>query len=269
MKMTSVCQTFAVDLCTARISGSSIPPLTLADPSIDIATAYAIQWEGIRLRLRAGEHIVGAKLGLTSRAKQQEVGFDQPIYSWLTDAMQITGTRLGIDLLRAPRVEPELALVLGRDLDPEDETPASLLEAISAVAPALEVLDSRYPINAPSLPDVIADGASAAAFAIGDPVAWHADEPCLDELRCTLTINDKVIASAHAAEALGGPVRALKALNDAVTTDGRRLTAGSIILTGGLTRAFPIVAGDRITVTFDHPIGNATVTAFRNSRSGA
>lgn len=261
-------QTLAGNLRTARLAGSSIAPLTLTDPSIDIAAAYAIQWEGIRLRLQSGEHIIGAKLGLTSHAKQQEVGFDRPIYSWLTDAMQV-GEKVAVNLMRAPRVEPELALLLGRDLDGVRETPTSLLGAVAAVAPALEVLNSRYPINAPSLPDVVADGASAAAFAVGHPVIWHADEESLNKLRCTLIINGEVVDSAQAAAALGGPLRALQALNDAVASDGRRLTAGMIILTGGLTRAFPIAARDRIGIRFDQPIGSVMLTAFNSNKSGS
>src|ERR1700723_1010864 len=134
--MTNTVQTLANDLHEARISGSAVPPITQTERSTDIAAAYAIQREGIRLRLAAGEHIVGAKLGLTSPAKQREVGFYQPVYSWLTDAMRVTGNGLAIDLMRAPRVEPELALVLGRTLEPEGETPETLLQAIIAVAPA-------------------------------------------------------------------------------------------------------------------------------------
>jgi 2-oxo-3-hexenedioate decarboxylase len=255
----------AASLLAARTSGTSVAPLTAIDSAIDVSAAYAVQWAGLCQRLRQGERIVGAKLGLTSRAKQQEVGFEQPIYSWLTDAMQISDGLLSVDHLRAPRVEPELALILGSDLDYQEVTAGDLLAAIVAVAPAIEVLNSRYPVNAPSLPDVIADGASAAAFIVGPPVPWSAGEAALNGVECKLWINSQEIASARAAEALGGPLRALEALNDAVVSHGRKLSAGSIILTGGLTRAYPIVAGDQVEVIFDHAIGNVKMKAVSNS----
>jgi 2-oxo-3-hexenedioate decarboxylase len=253
----------AANLLAARTSGTSVVPLTVTDTAFDVAAAYAVQWAGICQRISGGEQIVGAKLGLTSRAKQLEVGFQQPIYSWLTDAMQVSDGLLLIDQMRAPRVEPELALILGKDLGSSDATSVNL-DAIAAVAPAIEVLNSRYPVNAPSLPDVIADGASAAAFIVGLPLPWSAGEASLNELQCTLLINGKETASARAAEALGGPLQALQALVDAVVGHGRKLTAGSVILTGGLTRAYPIIAGDKVQVTFDHEIGSVAFQV-RNS----
>jgi 2-oxo-3-hexenedioate decarboxylase len=255
----------AASLLAARISGVSVAPLTTVDSAIDVPTAYAVQWAGLCQRLRGGERVVGAKLGLTSRAKQQEVGFEQPIYSWLTDAMQISNGLLPVDRLRAPRVEPELALILGSDLDGQDATAENLLAAIIAVAPAIEVLNSRYPVNAPSLPDVIADGASAAAFIVGPHVPWRAGEAVLNDVECTLWMNGQKTASARAAEALGGPLLALKALRGAVLSHGRKLTAGSVILTGGLTRAYPIGAGDQVEVVFDHDLGSVKMKAVSSS----
>jgi 2-oxo-3-hexenedioate decarboxylase len=265
MKTERRIEAHAASLLAARISGASVAPLTTIDSAIDVPAAYAVQWAGLCQRLRDGERIVGAKLGLTSRAKQQEVGFQQPIYSWLTDAMQISDGLLPVDHLRAPRVEPELALILGNDLDHLVATSGNLLADVVAVAPAIEVLNSRYPVNAPSLPDVIADGASAAAFIVGPPVPWSVGEAALKDVECTLSINGQEIASARAAEALGGPLQALQALIDAVASHGRKLAPGSIILTGGLTRAYPIIAGDEVEVVFDRAIGSVKMKAVNSS----
>ncbi|MFC0452305.1 2-keto-4-pentenoate hydratase [Rhodococcus jostii] len=167
-----------------------------------------------------------------------------------------SGHPLSLSNLRVPRVEPEIALILRRELGNDAETVASLYDAISFVAPSMEILDSRYHTNAPSLPDVISDGASAAGFVVGEPVPYDpSEDPDLEQIRCAFLINGSPVAGASATEALGGPVRALAALVEIVRGQGRRVPAGAIVMTGGLTRAFPINPGDLVAADFGPILG--------------
>jgi 2-oxo-3-hexenedioate decarboxylase len=137
----------------------SHPQLSAQQP-FDLATAYRIQQAGIRLRQQRGERVVGLKLGFTSRAKMIQMGVDALIWGELTDAMQLSdGGRLDLAKLIHPRVEPEIAFITAIDID----RPLSLAEAglaLAGVAPALEIIDSRYRDFRFSLQDVVADNCS-------------------------------------------------------------------------------------------------------------
>jgi len=104
-------------LLAAEDSRTDRGPITDEWPELDIVTAYAVQDETLRLRLARGEHLIGVKLGLTSRAKQQRMGIDTPLVAWLTDAMALAaGEPVPADRLIHPRAEPEIVLVMGRRL---------------------------------------------------------------------------------------------------------------------------------------------------------
>jgi 2-keto-4-pentenoate hydratase len=110
----------ANDLFEALRNGRAIAPLRDSINN-DIPTAYAIQDKVVALRLAEGEHIVGKKIGLTSPAVQAQLGVDQPDYGVLFETMDMTGKGpVPMELLMQPKVEGELAFVLGEDLiDPE------------------------------------------------------------------------------------------------------------------------------------------------------
>ncbi|MFV2128442.1 2-keto-4-pentenoate hydratase, partial [Micromonospora sp. LOL_013] len=108
---------------------------------VDVDAAYAVQQALIARRTGRGERLVGAKMGLTSRAKMAQVGVDSPILGQLTDTTQVPdGAAVDISRLIHPRVEPEIAFLLDRP--PTSGMPFT--DAVRAVAPALEVIDSRY-----------------------------------------------------------------------------------------------------------------------------
>jgi 2-oxo-3-hexenedioate decarboxylase len=232
-----------------------IRPLTDTEPELSVATAYQIQRRLVGLRLDAGERLIGAKLGLTSAAKQQEMGVGQPIYGLLTDAMR-GEPRLA--RMIHPRAEPEIALVIGREL----RGPASveeILEATRAVAPAIEIIDSRYDGFRFQLPDVIADNASAARFVLGEerPLA---DLPALPLIGCVLTVDGAVHATAAGAAVMDDPGLAAAWLLERLAEHGESLAPGSIVLTGGLTEAVALEPGMVVRAEFDR-LGTVEVRA--------
>ncbi len=154
-------------LIVAERERKAIAPFTDAAPGLDAETGYQAQRMVVQHRLDRGERIIGAKLGLTSRAKQEAMGVHEPLYGWLTSGMVLPhGEPLPLGELIHPRVEPEIAFLIGKELEPP-ATITSVLDATEAVFAAIEVLDSRYEDFRFRLPDVIADNASGSRFVVG------------------------------------------------------------------------------------------------------
>jgi 2-keto-4-pentenoate hydratase len=225
----------------ARAAGMG---LTVDHPELDTGAAYAVQEAGVRLLVADGERPIGFKLGLTSRAKQAQMGVAEPLYGELTDAMLLD---IGEPLVAAdhiqPRVEPEIAFLVGTDLAGERVGTTQVLAATAAVAPAIEVIDSRYAGYSFTLPDVIADNASAARLVLGG-VRRTADGIDLRLLGCVLERNGRVVSTAAGAASLGHPAAAVAWLVRALARRGRGLAAGDVVLSGALTEALPVAPGD-------------------------
>ena len=240
----------AAQLVQAERDHKEIPQFTDIDPDIDVETAYAAQWEFVQAKLDAGEQLVGAKLGLTSRAKQEAMGLAEPLYGWITSGM-IAPYGEPIDRSRFihPRVEPEIAFLLGRDLA-APATVTSVLAATEGVFAAIDILDSRYRDFKFALPDVVADNASAGGFVLGPQI-----RPPVDlDLRltgCVFRANGQVVSTAAGAATMGHPAAAVAWLVNRLGARGRSLSAGSIVPSGGLTAPVPLEVGTSVTAEFD------------------
>lgn len=232
---------FAAALDKAQRTASPIAQLA-GEASIGLDRAYATQHALIARRVARGERVVGAKLGFTSRAKAEQMGVDDVIIGSLTDAMRVDDGG-GFDPATAihPRIEPELAFLLGADLDDPGRPAADTASAIVAVAPALEVIDSRYRDFRFSLDDVVADNTSAAAFAIG-PWRRPAEVGPLDNLAVRLEIDGRLAQAGSTAAILGDPLRALDAALRLARAHGFALRAGTVLLAGAATVAVPLPA---------------------------
>jgi 2-oxo-3-hexenedioate decarboxylase len=231
-------------LAELRQAGTAGTGLTVDHPGLDLDLAYAVQEAGVRLLAGAGERPIGFKLGLTSRAKQAQMGVDEPLYGELTDAMLLdVGQPLDTAGLIQPRVEPEIAFLLGADLAGARVGAAQVLAATAAITPAIDVLDSRYAGYSFTLPDVVADNASAAHLALGG-VRRSADGIDLRLVGCVLERNGRLVSTAAGAAALGHPAAAVAWLVRALAGRGRGLHAGDVVLSGGLTEAVAVAPGD-------------------------
>ncbi len=225
----------------------AIERLTASVPDLDVSSAYDGQDAGIGLRVAAGERVTGAKLGLTSRAKQRTMNVDSPLYGWLTSGMLLdAGTALPLERWIHPRVEPEIAFLLRDELS-GDVSIAEVLAATQGVFAALEVIDSRYADFSFTLADVVADNASAAGYLVG-PVMRSPEE--LGDLRllgCVLRRDGEIVHTAAGAAVLGHPAAAVAWLVANLARRGQSLPAGSIVLSGALTDAVPVGPGTHVT----------------------
>lgn len=214
---------------------------TQAWPELTLEDAYATQASLLARRHARGEKAVGLKLGFTSEAKMRQMGVDELIVGQLTDVMQVAdGGVLSLDALIHPRIEPEVAFLVGSDVDLADPD-VDLEGAISGVAAGLEIIDSRYDGFRFDLPRVVADNTSAARFVLG---AWRAlDEVDLDDRAVTMCRGDEVVASGTTAAILGHPLHTLPRLAALGRRFGLQLPAGSVVLAGAATEAVALEPG--------------------------
>lgn len=239
-------QGWADTLTAARRELRAIPPLSDAFPELDQPTAYRVQ----RLQRSAAGALAGWKLGVTSRAKQKQVGIDAPVYGYLAaaDALDL-GEPLVVGTQIQPRAEPEIVLVMGRDLGGPHVTAADVLAATSAVAVGIEVLDSRYENYRFTIPDVVADNTSAGRYVVGTPVPAAGID--LGLVGVVLEHNGEVFGTASGAASLGHPAAAVAWMVRALAEHDEGLTAGEIVLSGGLTAAVPLAGGDVVVASID------------------
>ena len=232
----------AADLDNATSTVSAIAQLS-ASESFDLDTAYRIQAAGIARRVDRGERRSGAKMGLTSRAKAAQMGIDDVIYGRLTDGMLVEdGGVAKAGAFIHPRVEPEIAFLLDAPLA-GNVSPAQAYRAVAAVAPAIEIIDSRYADFKFSLTDVVADNCSAAGYVVGP---WCRPDQDVANLGMVLEFNGRAVQIASSAAILGHPMRSLAAAARLAAAGGEQLEAGWILLAGGATAAEAAVPGTNV-----------------------
>jgi 2-oxo-3-hexenedioate decarboxylase len=229
---------------TAEMEAREVTKITDRHPTMDWDDAYAIQ-DAIQVRKAArGGRLGGLKMGLTSRAKWDQMGVREPIHGFLTDYGAVPdGGDIEISALIHPKVEAEIAFVLGEPLSGPDCTVEQVLAATRSIMPAMEVIDSRYLNFQFDMKSVIADNTSAARFVVGsDPRSPAGID--IPNLNLEMSKNGEVVATAPASEVLGDPAFSVATLANMLWRRGRTLPAGTLILTGGATVAIVAERGD-------------------------
>jgi 2-oxo-3-hexenedioate decarboxylase len=225
-------------------------PFTDGDASLDAETAYEVQRLVVGKRLERGARIIGAKLGLTSAAKQRQMQVDEPLYGWLTSDMVLDSPLVDLDAFIHVRAEPEIAFLIGREIR-SPATVAGVLAATDAVFAAIELIDSRYDGFRFRHPDVIADNASSAGLVVGSAARRPEEAGDLRLLGVVLRRNGAVVATAAGAAALGHPAASVAWMVDRLAERDETLEPGSIVLSGGLTDAVPLEPGSVVTAEIE------------------
>jgi 2-oxo-3-hexenedioate decarboxylase len=253
-------EALAQRLHSARREASEVAPLTTDTPALTLGDAYAIQEAGIRMRLGEGERLVCLKMGLTSEAKRKQMSLDSPVYGVLTDRMQIADVgKLPLKGSIHPKIEPEVAFKIARELR-GNITLEQAADACSGVAPAMEILDSRYRgFKYFSLPDVVADNSSSFLFVVG--ATWHPLAGlAIDRLKMTMSVNGDPKQTAESSAISGHPLVSIVQLCQLLAQRDRALPAGSIVMAGAATVAEVLHAGDKIELVVDG-LGSVSLTA--------
>jgi 2-oxo-hept-3-ene-1,7-dioate hydratase len=234
-------------------------------PDMTIDDGYSVQRAWVKLELAAGRHIKGRKIGLTSRAMQQSSQIDEPDFAPLMDDMFFaTGSDIAFERFIAPRVEVELAFVLGKSLRGPNVTLFDVLGATEYVTPALEIIDARIEqfdreTKAPrKVYDTIADFAANAGIVLGGRPA-KVDERDLRWVGAMLFKNAVIEETGLAAGVLNHPATGVAWLANKIAPYDEQLNAGDIVLSGSFTRPTVAARGDVIHADYG-PLGSI---AFR------
>ncbi len=229
----------AEQLDGAALDATAMSQLSNAH-EVSVDDAYEIQRLSIERRIARGEQLVGVKLGFTSRAKMIQMGVDDMIWGRLTDRMMIEdGGAIDLNNYVHPRVEPEIAFLLKRSLA-GTVTLAAAQAAVEAVAPAMELIDSRYEAFKFNLADVVADNCSSSGFVIG---AWREPEADVSNLGMLLEFNGRPVQTGSSAAILGHPLRSLVNAARLAESAGFQLESGWIVLAGAATAAEALKPG--------------------------
>lgn len=239
-------QQAAQALRESRASGTPIAPISQTYGIAGLDAAYAVAEINTQARVAEGHRIVGLKVGLTSVAVQQQLGVDQPDFGILFDDMEfLNGQAIPTARLMQPKIEAEIAFVVGRDLQGKAPSYAEFLAALDYALPALEIVDSAIANWKITLVDTVADNASCGLYVLGDQPVPVGQLP-LGELGMTLTKNGQTVSVGTGAACLGHPLRAAYWLARTMVERGQGLKAGQIILSGALGPMVPVVQGDLI-----------------------
>ena len=241
----------------AESSRTQVRQLSLEHPDITIADAYAIQREWVAAKIAGGRRLVGHKIGLTSRAMQLSSQIDEPDYGALLDDMLFEdGAEIPRDRFIVPRVEVELAFVLGKPLRGPDVTLFDVLDATDYVVPALELIDgrSKYPRR---IVDNIADNAACAGIILGGRPVKPLDVD-LRWVAALLLKNGVIEESGVSAAVLGHPAMGIVWLANKLAAHDTGLEAGHIVLAGSFTRTVAVARGDTLHADYG-PLGSISV----------
>jgi 2-keto-4-pentenoate hydratase len=224
----------AVRLLAAAASGHPCAPVRDLIGDSNIEAAYAVQMRLIESRTATGAKVVGRKVGLTSEAVRRQMNVLQPDFGTLfSDMGYASGEQVPLSRLLQPRVEAEVAFVLGRDLDKPYASVADVLRATEFVISAIEIVDSRIADWDISIADTVADNASSGLYVLGT-VPHLLNGLDLAEVGMVIEHGGEPVSVGSGAACMGSPVAAVAWLARELAGRGAPLREGEVVLSGAL-----------------------------------
>lgn len=243
----------AEDLLRAERDRKVIPQLSKTFPNIELEDAYTIQRLWAEARVADGATIIGHKIGLTSRAMQMASKMTEPDYGHLLDDMLYNdGAQIQAERFLAPRLEVELAFVMGSPLAGPNARIYDVMRVTDFVVPALEIIDYRTEVPR-AITDTIADNAAAGGMIVGGRTIRPMDID-IRWVGATLSKNGIIEESGVSAAIMGHPAAGIAWLVNKLAPLGGRLEPGQIVLAGSFTRPVSVAAGDVIHADYG-PLG--------------
>ncbi|TCL02119.1 2-keto-4-pentenoate hydratase [Sodalis ligni] len=250
-------------LFTAGETREYLSPLSERYSDLSITDAYAIQQMNIERQVASGHRIVGCKIGLTSKAVQQQLGVDTPDFGILLDNMQYgDGEPIPSSILAQPKIEAEIAFVMGRDITVTHPGHLDVINAIEYALPALEIVGSRIANWKIRITDTIADNASSSAFVLGTSPRLISE---FDLRLCGMVLEQhgNPVSVGAGAACLGNPINAVVWLARTMSNLGTPLKEGDVVLSGALGPMALVAPGDIFTARIN---GLGTVRAVFEAR---
>ena len=243
----------------AQKDGIPVQPLTQTYPGLTVPQAYSIQRLNLDRHVKRGQRVRGHKIGLTSAPMQELLGVSEPDFGYVLDTMVLrNGAAVPARTFCAPRIEPEVAFRLTAPLCGPEVTVDDVMAATDALAPALEIVDSRIADWRITLVDTIADNASSGAVVLGD---WMplSQVPPLPDTTATLVLNDSTAATGQGTAVMGDPAAAVAWLANALAHYDTNIEPGQFVMSGSYTTACFVAPGDRASATITG-LGTVSVT---------
>jgi len=246
--MKQLTETLATTLDAAARNASAIEQISLHH-HISLDDGYKIQAASLSKRYTRGEKLTGIKLGFTSKAKMEQMGVHDMIWGRLTDAMEIQPNQeLKRNRFIHPRAEPEIAYLLRHTIEHPINI-ADVSDLLEGVAPAIEIIDSRYKNFKFSLEDVVADNCSSAAYVLGK---WESPHRDTADINIKFLLNGQLVESGNSNAILGNPLQSVVEAARLAHQYGEVLKAGMIILAGAATPAVVMDSGDHVEAQFEN-----------------
>jgi 2-oxo-3-hexenedioate decarboxylase len=252
MIKTDVIDQIAYELFEAEKQKKAVGKFVDAYPELDENLAYQIQERLIELKCKdESTKRIGWKLGLTSKAKQEMMGVHEPSYGVLLESMQLfEGEKISLAPFIHAKLEPEIAFIFNKELKGPHVTVADVLHATEYIAPAVEIIDSRFHGFSFTLADAVADNSSSSRFIIGERFYSPKDFD-LKLMGMVFRQNGEVVATGAGAAVMGHPARAIAWLANRLYKVGQSIQPGEVVLSGSLSAAIKIENGDHFTAGFD------------------
>ena len=248
----------AASLEKAATDRVRIPQLSKTYSTMSIEDSYEIQRLWAESRIAKGAKIIGRKIGLTSRAMQMASKMTEPDYGvMLDDALFKDGARIAASAFLNPRLETELAFVMGRDLKGEGCQMHDVMRATEFVSPALEIIDYRTDVPR-AIVDTIADNAAFGAIVLGGRIFRPFDID-VRWVAATFSKNGVIEELGVSAAIMGHPAAGIAWLVNKLAPLGEGLRNGDIVLGGSFTRPVDIAPGDVIFADYG-PLGSIGVS---------
>ena len=246
-----------IDAIAAQLEHAWVNRTPIEPPSetvnLEVEQAYRVQQAWHQLRLADGDSLIGRKIGLTSNAVRDQFGVTEPDYGLLWKSRQYEFKNGLLELPRGvfiqPRLEGELAFLIGRALEGPNVNLQDVLAATDAVAPAVEIVDSRIVDYRIKIADTVADNASFGGFALGE---WRKDW-CGQDLRLIALMvshNGIPVADGIGAASLGHPAQAVAWLVNKLAGFGRKLEPGDVVMSGAIARMLPMKHTDQFLLEY-------------------
>ena len=249
-------QEAAAALFAAERDRSQIGLLSAAHEGITLADAYSIQELLIARKLEAGRRIIGWKIGLTSKAMQRALGIDTPDSGVLFDDMLFEpGSTVPKGRFIEPRIEAEIAFVMRHGLDDPAATRQDVLNAVEFAAPSLEILDTRIVRSDPetgrrrTVCDTVADNAANAGLVLGNE-SHRPDAVDFRRVGVIVERDGEVEETGMGAGVCSDPLSAVVWLASILTSNGKSIRPGDIILSGSFIRPIEAYPGSRFLADF-------------------
>lgn len=231
---------------------------SLEHQAFDLSAGYTLQREALRRRQVGGEQLTGWKVAFAGRAAQDRFGIDEPVLGGLTDAMAVEpGSTVPLARLIQPKLEIELAFVLGRTLESGFYSDEDILAAVSEVAPAFEIADCRWQGWRFGVGAFLADNAAAGLYCLGSRIRFHPE--LLAHVTYRLECDGAPCGEGDALAREDTPQTNLCWLIRRLLADGQCVEAGQVVLSGALLPPMAIQAGEyRL-----HMLGTELALAFQ------